>query len=160
MSFFNIGYKTKDNNKQNRINNEIESLQVRKDTAISVYQKEISELLDKRTKIINDVGELAYKRYLEQEEITLDLFREFWGELDSLSKEKREKDEKQYEIIARYDEEIEMLKKEINYMEDIEKDSDLQKSIKEKVIFRCPQCGAEVVDGDCFCENCGAKLNY
>lgn len=158
MSFFNMGHKTKDN-KQNRINNEIESLQVRKDTAISVYQKEISELLDKRTKIINDVGELAYKRYLEQEEITLDLFREFWGELDSLSKEKQEKDEKQYEIIARYDEEIEMLKKEINYMEDIEKDPDLQKSIKEKVIFRCPQCGAEVADGDCFCENCGAKLN-
>lgn len=136
--------------RHDRIFSEIESIRVRKDTAISVYQKELMDLQKQKDTIISNIGKMAYDKYLDHEEITGELFETFWEDLDCLSKKIEMKKQKQNEIISRYDEEIEMMNKEINYMEDGNVVGYFQ---------ICPNCKAKIAGSDLFCEKCGTKLD-
>ena len=143
--------KPEKNKKYDRVHSELESTKVRKETAVSVYEKEIAEIENQKNSIISQIGKLAYSKYLDHEEINLALFNESWTELDKLTEDLEIKKSKQGAIIARYDEELEMLEKELNYLEHTEASSETDRF--------CSQCGAKIIVGSCFCEQCGVKLD-
>lgn len=136
------------NEKTEQLEGEIQSLNIRKNTALSVYQKDLQEMENTRDVIINNIGTEAYSKYLSHEEICLDDFKDFWARLDKLSQDIESSTKKKDEIIARYDEEIDMLCKELNYSVG---------NVKESRIKTCHKCGAQIREDDIFCEHCGVK---
>ena len=144
MDFFNKMLKRDD--KSSKLQNEINSLQFRKESILSVVQKEITELENQKNKIFYEAGMQAYNIWNAKQESFSEL-QIHWEKIQTLEQELADKQEKKETMATRFDEELSLLMQDLNQAKTVLPDE-----------RACPKCGT-ITDVDSqFCEKCGAKL--
>ena len=133
------------NDKETQLQNEIKSLQIRKESVLSVIKNEIGQLRKEKENVLLDAGTRGYANWRAGVNAAEGL-EEFWNKIEEIEKNIVEKEEKRASMEARYDEEISLLQ------------SDLYSAVPSVGGDVCPKCGAAVSSGDAFCEKCGNKL--
>lgn len=90
-----------------KVAKEIEATMFRKNSMVSVIQNERVALENSRFQIFKDLGEYVYEQHLKGD-TTLD-FNNYFNEIKRTSEEIKQKADKEIEISARYDEEVDIL---------------------------------------------------
>lgn len=144
MDFFNKMLKKDD--KSSKLQNEINSLQFRKESILSVVQKEITELENQKNKIFYEAGMQAYDIWNAKQESFSEL-QIHWEKIQTLEQELADKQKKKETMAARFDEELSLLMQDLN-----------QAKTAMTGECTCPKCGSIIDTDSQFCEKCGAKL--
>ena len=143
MDFFNRVFNKDD--KAVRLQNEIKSLQVRKNSVLSVVKNELEELEREKKAIFCEAGMKVYENWNNRQENAVELV-DYWNKVQEIEKKITEKEEKKKEMESRYDEEISLLQKDLHS----------NSLVDSKDV--CPKCQAPIDEDDMFCEKCGTKL--
>lgn len=133
------------NEKEVRLQNEINGLRVRKESVISVIQNEIGQLQREKDGLLLEAGTRGYANWKQKVDVAENL-EEIWGKVEEIEKVIEEKNEKQASMEARYNEEISLLERDLYPPMSVGKEK------------QCSKCGAKVSEGDVFCEKCGNPL--
>ena len=136
-----FGDKFNTNKETRQLQNEIKSLEFRKQTILSTFETEIAELSRKKSQEFLAAGVKAYEIWKMNQSNEYDL-NEYWSRVDGINAEIQDKEIKRAEMEAKYNEELMLL----------------QASAGVKSGATCPQCGANVSADDVFCEKCGSKV--
>ncbi len=140
--------------KEKKLKQEINSLELRKESVLSAINNEITRLQRERSNVLLQAGTAAYDVWSNngaQADLT-----EFWNKIQELEKAVAEQEVKKEEMVAKqevkkeemvakYDEEIRLINSNLGI-------SSVSFSLQ------CPKCGAPVGQGDRFCQNCGASI--
>lgn len=134
---------------ERKLEKEIRSLELRKESVFSAINTEIARLQRERTNVLLNAGIKAYEVF-SQENKQADL-TEFWNQIAELDKKVLEQENKRTEMGIKYDEEIRLINSSlgtrgVNNAPDIGAGS------------QCPSCGIAINNSDMFCQNCGLKL--
>lgn len=161
MDFFNRvkGNKSAPTEAESRtmqIKREIESLEVRKGTTQSVADKEKAVLNQEKEKVFNEVGKTAYNNYLENKSVSEGL-DDYWKKIEAIDTQISLKDDKLKEMLARFDDEINIMNTELKYLAPVLADPTPIVAESQGNAF-CQYCGAPIKEGDKFCEKCGGRL--
>lgn len=138
------------NDKTTQIQNELKSLLVRRESVVSVVQSEIQHLEEEKRTILTKAGEKAYEGWKKEQPVEEEL-EQLWNKVRDLESQISEKEAKKKELEGRYDEEISLLKRNLNIPEFTVGNVSSERK-------RCPTCGAVGGSNDAFCEKCGAEL--
>lgn len=138
----------KDENER-KLEKEIRSLELRKESVFAAIDSEIARLQDERTNVLLTAGYAAYDEWVK-EKATADL-SEFWDKIQGLEGQIEEQNAKKTEMGMKYDEEIRLLHSSIG----ITMANTTAKVVNGK---QCPSCGKAISEGDIFCQGCGTKL--
>ncbi|MBQ7920781.1 MAG: zinc ribbon domain-containing protein [Lachnospiraceae bacterium] len=138
----------KDENER-KLEKEICSLELRKESVFAAINNEIARLQGERTNVLLAAGTAAYDVWIK-EKTQADLI-EFWNKIQELERQIAEQDAKRTEMGIKYDEEIRLLHSSMGIV--------VANTISnENTGKKCPSCGAAISDADVFCQSCGAKL--
>lgn len=138
----------KDENER-KLEKEIRSLELRKESVFAAIDSEIARLQDERTNVLLTAGYAAYDEWVK-EKATADL-SEFWDKIQGLEGQIEAQNAKKTEMGMKYDEEIRLLNSSIG----IPMANAAVNVSNEK---QCPSCGKAISEGDIFCQGCGRKL--
>ncbi len=130
--------------REKKLRQEINSLELRKESVFTAINGEISQLQSARTNVLLQAGTAAYDAW-SNSQAQADLTG-FWSQIQDLEKAIAEQEAKRKEMGTKYDEEIKLI------------NSNLGVSVGGSSA-RCPKCGAAISQGDGFCQNCGAPLS-
>lgn len=136
-----------------KLQNEINSLQVRKESVMSVIQSDIAKLQREKEDVFMQAGARAYENYKGRLEEAAGLV-EFWKKVEELEHDMQEKEEKKKAMEEKYNEEISLLQQGLGIRVAIENNE----IIESNSSLVCPKCGNGVSAEDIFCEKCGTKL--
>lgn len=130
-----------------QVQNEIKSLQIRKESVVSAIQTDIAKLQKEKENVLLQAGTKAYEDWMNHCS-SMEGLEAFWKQIQDIETDKKEKEAKKAEMETKYDEEISLLQKDLN------------QNIPENTGsgMACPKCGAGIKEEDLFCEQCGAKL--
>ena len=131
------------------LENEIRSLELRKQSVFSAIDGEIARLQSQRSQILLDAGIAAYNTWNE-DKIQADL-TEFWSKVQELESQIAEQENKKYEMGIKYNEEIQLINSTLN-LDNARPMSSIGTGI------RCPKCGASLAVNTIFCQECGTKV--
>ena len=131
--------------KEKKLQQEINSLELRKESVSSAINNEIGRLQNEKDHILYEAGSAAYRSWCKKNEQT-DL-TEYWGKVKELEKEISEQESKKVEMGTRYDEEISLIRNDLRVNTTVNTSQ-----------CQCPNCKATVKAEDIFCQKCGAKL--
>lgn len=135
--------------KERKLEKEIHSLELRKESVFTAINGEIVRLQGERTNVLLAAGTEAYNVWL-REKASADL-RELWDKIQELDRQIAEQESKRTEMGIKYDEEIRLIHSSMGLgAANIMSNADTGK--------KCPSCGAAVSDNDVFCQGCGVKL--
>lgn len=129
--------------KERKLEKEIRSLELRKESVLSSIDTEIAILQSERSDILLEAGTKAYDVWCKDNS-KADL-TEYWNKVQGLDKEIAEQEEKKIQMKNRYDEEILLINGSIGI-----------RNTGAGTI--CPKCGAAVAENDVFCQKCGEKV--
>ncbi|MCI7170721.1 zinc ribbon domain-containing protein [bacterium] len=138
----------KDENER-KLEKEIRSLELRKESVFAAIDSEIARLQDERTNVLLTAGYVAYDEWVK-EKATADL-SEFWDKIQGLEGQIEAQNAKKTEMGMKYDEEIRLLNSSIG----IPMANAAVNVSNEK---QCPSCGKAISEDDIFCQGCGRKL--
>lgn len=131
--------------KESKLRQEINSLELRKATVFSSIDGEISRLRNERNNVLLAAGTTAFEAW-NNENAQVDLV-EFWNKVLELDKLIEEQEAKKVEMGNRYNEEIKLIGGSLNV------------SAEGSGLFKtCPKCNAQVGISDAFCQECGNKM--
>ena len=129
--------------KETKLKQEINSLELRKESVLTAINGEITHLQGERNKVLLEAGKTAYNAWCKDNS-KADL-TEFWSKIQELDGCIRQQEEKKAAMGEKYDEEIGLINRNLSVAN---MDS----------LMYCPQCGASIGEGDMFCQNCGNSL--
>ena len=109
-------------------------------------QDEINKLQNEKNSVFCQAGMKAYNSWYQGETDTSSLSA-FWNKVIELDQAIKEKEEKKAEMVARYDEEINLIQSNISIS--------MAAANSGKV---CPSCKAVIKESDLFCEKCGTRV--
>ena len=124
-----------------QLQNEVKSLEFRKNTILSSFDTEIAELSRKKNQEFLAAGTKAYELYKSGMDSN-QVIKEYWNRVDEINVKIQEKEAKKKEMEEKYNEELVLL----------------QASSGIKASLACPKCGYGVSENDGFCEKCGNRL--
>lgn len=146
-----------------KVSKEIEATLFRKNSMVSVIQNEKNSLENSKLQVFKDLGEYVYEQHLKGD-TTLD-FNQYFNEVERLSGEIAQKAEKELEISARYDEEVNILNSKLNMLGVATQNAtpNMQNAMPNmqnaEVLGKiCTSCQKPVAADDMFCQECGNKL--
>lgn len=131
----------KDENER-KLEKEIRSLELRKESVFAAIDSEIARLQDERTNVLLTAGYVAYDEWVK-EKATADL-SEFWDKIQGLEGQIEAQNAKKTEMGMKYDEEIRLLNSSIG----IPMANAAVNVSNEK---QCPSCGKAISEDDIFC---------
>lgn len=135
--------------RERKLEKEIRSLELRKESVFSAIDGEIARLQRERSNVLLTAGTAAYEAWNKENE-QADL-TEFWDKIQELDKQIAEQDAKKTEMGIKYDEEIRLINSNLSM--------NIVKSVADvNAGNRCPKCGAAISTDDVFCQGCGTKL--
>ena len=129
--------------KKTKLRQEINSLELRKESVLAAINGEITHLQGERNNVLLEAGKTAYNAWCKDNS-KADL-TEFWGKMQELDGCIRQQEEKKAAMGEKYDEEIGLINRNLSV-------ANMDSSM------HCPQCGAFIGEGDMFCQNCGNSL--
>lgn len=132
--------------KVSQLQGELSSLQLRKESIVSAIQDEINKLQNEKNSIFCQAGMKAYNSWCQGEPDTSGLSA-FWNKVIELDQAIKEKQEKKAEMVARYDEEINLIQSNIGISMAVANGGKV-----------CPSCKAVIKESDLFCEKCGTRV--
>ena len=135
--------------RERKLEKEIRSLELRKESVFSAIDGEITRLQRERSNVLLTAGTAAYEAW-KKENVQADL-TEFWDKIQELDKQIAEQDAKKTEMGIKYDEEIRLINSNLS-MNAVKSVADVSAGNK------CPKCGATISVDDVFCQGCGTKL--
>lgn len=135
--------------RERKLEKEIRSLELRKESVFSAIDGEIARLQRERSNVLLNAGTAAYEAW-KKENVQADL-TEFWDKIQELDKQIAEQDAKKTEMGIKYDEEIRLINSNLS-MNTVKSVVDVSAGNK------CPKCGAVISVDDVFCQGCGTKL--
>ena len=139
------------NEREVQLQNEIKSLQLRKQSVVTALSNEQAQLQRERMSVLLEAGEKGFANWCANLDENTGL-ESFWKKVQELDKEIAEKEEKKTSMVARYDEEIQLIQSDLNVV------SPATRATVAAASGKCPKCGKPVASNDVFCESCGAKL--
>ena len=140
----------------NKIKGDISDLKDKKSTLLMSLQHDADSILAKMSKAYCEIGENAYKLSREQNIDSMATLNEAFTGIDTLKLEYDAKKQKQAEIAARYDEEIDLLEKITTNTQSAEAANTSHSSTETGF---CTKCGKPYIVGDdIFCTGCGNKF--
>lgn len=135
--------------RERKLEKEIRSLELRKESVFSAIDGEIARLQRERSNVLLTAGTAAYEAW-KKENVQADL-TEFWDKIQELDKQIAEQDAKKTEMGIKYDEEIRLINCNLSM--------NTEKSVTDvSTGNKCPKCGAVISADDVFCQGCGTKL--
>lgn len=134
---------------ERKLEKEIQSLELRKESVFSAINTEIARLQRERTNVLLNAGIKAYEVF-SQENKQADL-TEFWNQIAELDKQVSEQEDKRTEMGIKYDEEIRLINSSIGTRA-------INNTASAGSSSQCPTCGSAITNNDVFCQSCGAKL--
>ncbi|MBE5884442.1 MAG: zinc ribbon domain-containing protein [Lachnospiraceae bacterium] len=135
--------------RERKLEKEIRSLELRKESVFSAINGEIARLQRERSNVLLTAGTAAYEAW-NKDKAQADL-TEFWDKIQDLEKQIAEQETKRTEMGIKYDEEIRLINSNLG-MHAANATSTVGTGAA------CPKCGAAISDDDIFCQGCGAKL--
>ncbi len=129
--------------REKKLKQEINSLELRKESVFSAIDGEISRLNRERSNILLAAGTAAYETWCK-DSTSADL-TDFWGKIQELDKAIVAQETKKTEMGTKYDEEIRLINSNLGISNTVSG-------------LHCPKCNIAISDHDLFCQNCGAKL--
>lgn len=129
-----------------KLNEEIKSMEFKKNSILSAINNEKIDILNKKRLILEEIGSIVFENHISGSNNT-DFTSQF-EKIDAFQANVEEKNMKSTEIEKRYDEEINMLRA------NMEK---LQVSAQGGSSF-CSNCGVALTPDDVFCQKCGTKV--
>lgn len=135
--------------RERKLEKEIRSLELRKESVFSAINGEIARLQRERSNVLLAAGTAAYEVW-NRDKTQADL-TEFWDKIQDLEKQIAEQEAKRSEMGIKYDEEIRLINSNLG-MHAANEPSTVDTGAK------CPKCGAAISEDDIFCQGCGAKL--
>jgi uncharacterized coiled-coil DUF342 family protein len=145
MDFFR---KNQKNGKEDELEKEIKSLNVRKAAVVSSIESEITKLQNEINNVYLEAGKQACLVWLEKGEHA-DI-KNYCEKLQELNKGIQEWEDKRIEMTKRFEEEIALIRPVQNIGNTAPTVAGGGKT--------CPGCGIAVADDDMFCQGCGRKL--
>lgn len=138
----------KDENER-KLEKEIRSLELRKESVFAAIDSEIVRLQSERTNVLLAAGTAAYDEWIK-EKATADL-SVFWDRIQGLEGQIEAQNAKKTEMGMKYDEEIRLLHSSIGITM-----TNTTANISNGK--QCHSCGKAISEGDIFCQGCGTKL--
>lgn len=145
MDFFRRNQK---NEKEDELEKEIKSLNIRKAAVVSSIESEITKLQNEINNVYLEAGKQACSVWLEKGEHA-DI-KNYCEKLQELNKGIQEWKDKKEEMTKRFEEEIALIRPVQNIGNAVSTATGDGKT--------CPGCGASVAEEDVFCQSCGKKL--
>ena len=134
-----------------KVRAEISSMEFKKNSILAVIQSEKHDVENEKTKVLCSIGTYAYNQN-ETGNTQYD-FTEHFNEIKELNLQLSLKNDKEVEMCNRYDEEIIMLKANLDMLEPLVTDT-----ASEDKVF-CENCGKPAMKTDVFCQFCGSKIS-
>lgn len=137
-----------------KIKHEIERMEFRKKSVLSVFRHEIEQLEVEKTNCLQIIGQHTYESYKNQSGEIL-----CQGQLDTVRELEEQIHQKNQQIdtfAVRYDEEIKMLEASMS-LQKKEPEMLLLPKTASKPLVVCPHCH-EMVEKNRFCFSCGGAL--
>lgn len=135
------------NDQNGALKQEIQSLELRKKSVLSTIDAEIAGLQKERSNVLFEAGCKAFDTW--KEEGTQADLSDYWKKVQQFDGLIAEQEAKRLEMGSRYDEEIQLMRKNLSLSEG----ASHAKSVKI-----CPSCKAEAEPDADFCQNCGTRL--
>lgn len=129
-----------------KLQEEIRSLELRKESVFNTINSEINRLENERRHIFLQAGEASYKIWSKEASEPVSL-EEYWNQVKEIENKIAEQEAKKQEMGARYDEEISLIGNNLT-----------SSQAETETARKCPKCGTAVGESDMFCEKCGEKL--
>ena len=145
MDFFRRNQK---NGKEDELEKEIKSLNVRKAAVVSSIESEITKLQNEINNVYLEAGKQACSVWLEKGEHA-DI-KNYCEKLQELNKGIQEWEDKKEEMTKRFEEEIALIRP-------VQGISNTAPTV-DGGGKTCPGCGTPVAEEDVFCQSCGKKL--
>lgn len=142
--------------KERKLQQEIHSLELRKESVCSAIDGEIARLQGERNNVFLNAGVTAYETWnssREQADLT-----SFWEKIKQLDGLIAEQEHKKTEMGDKYDEEIRLISSNLNTGSGNNAGAAANMGAPTNGAKKCPACGGTVGDADVFCQVCGAKL--
>ena len=133
--------------RESKLKQEINSLELRKATVFSSIDGEIARLRNERSNVLLAAGTAAFEAW-NNGNMQADLV-EFWNVVQEKDKLIEEQEAKKIEMGNRYDEEIKLIGGNLNLGVSTE---------TGMAIKTCPKCNNQVGLDDAFCQGCGTKM--
>ena len=144
---------------EEKIKQELRSLEFRKESVFSTINAEIIRLQNEKQNILLEAGTLAYDVWCK-DKTKADL-TECWSKIQELEKAIAEQETKRIEMGNRYDEEIRLISSSLNVPTGSPVNvspANINTANISVNANKCSKCGAPVSADDVFCQNCGNKL--
>lgn len=138
----------KRNEKEDELEKEIKSLNVRKAAVVSSIESEITKLQNEINNVYLEAGKQACSVWLEKGEHA-DI-KNYCEKLQELNKGIQEWEDKKEEMTKRFEEEIALIRPVPGINNTAPTVAAGAKT--------CPGCGTPVAEEDVFCQSCGKKL--
>ena len=149
-----------------RLQQEIESMQFKKQSLISTVQGEIQAAKQKISNVMFMIGQDVYASHINGVEID-DKLKAYFKEIETLNSLMAEKEEKITDIAKRYDDELSMLSVHLNSIQPPPPPTNIpvqtapmhgNAQMAGAGAF-CTNCGKPYIPGqNAFCIECGAKI--
>lgn len=135
--------------RERKLEKEIRSLELRKESVLSAISGEIARLQRERSNVLLAAGTAAYEAW-SRDKTQADLM-DFWNKIQELEKQIAEQEAKRTDMGIKYDEEIRLINSNIGM-------NAVNSASPDNTGIHCPKCGAAINNDDIFCQGCGAKL--
>lgn len=138
-------------NREEKLRQEIKSLELRKESIIASINGEIGNLQAEQRTVFLEAGKNAYDIW-RKDKLQANLTA-YFEKVQELESKIAAQEAKKKEMTDRYDEEIKLIANNIDFGS-----MNAGKAAVVTGSASCPNCGSAIANDDAFCQNCGTKL--